>query len=302
MENDENKRKESSRPRPVLTEKQRIEARRRRQAARRRSHRGNVLSRGMRATGHEIKRAAAFLAGSVAAGLGALAPLGGLVRAGLARAGGALARLAGLAVAAARSGVALAGRGLVALDRLLTPRRALLAVALLGSLLLAASQFTDFRATEIGQPGYAGIEDVATAPRVDVVEPTGSHSVLLLAGALLALGATVGAALTGRRAFALVVAAVGGVTLLTALVVDLPNGLDLGDAELSYSGVSAVLLSGFWLQLAAGAALAAAGLLLQANPAGSAAPDRRRAPSRRPGERDPARRAGRPTTAGGSAT
>lgn len=264
--------------RPVLTEKQRIEARRRRQARRRRSHQGNVLSRGLRATGHELKRTAVFLGRSVAAGIAALGPVGGWIRAGIAQAlAAALAVLRAAARAAKLAATAL-GRLLAALDRLITPRRGLLLTAAVAAVLLAVSQFTDFRATEIGQPGYTGIEDVATAPRVDVSDPIGSHSVLLLVAAALALGAAVGAAATGRRGFGLALAVVGGASLIVTLAIDLPNGLDAGDAAISYSGVTTVLLSGFWLELGAAGALTVTGLLLPLNP-----PDRDRAAKARPG-------------------
>ncbi len=263
----------------MLTEKQRIEARKRRQARRRRTHRGNVLSRGLRATGHEIKRTGAFLGRSLVAGFEALGPVGKGIRQGLGWLGSTLVRLFRLGLAVVGAITAAVGRALVALDRIATPHRALIAVALVASALLAVSQFVDFRATEIGQPGYAGIEDIATAPRVDVATPTGSHSILLLIGSALAFGAIAGSVLTGRRSWGLVLASVGGVTVLVSLAVDLPNGLDLAEAGLSYSGVSAVLLSGFWLQLASGVALAAAGLLLPLNPAGDL-PTRARAPRR----------------------
>ncbi len=267
----------------MLTEKQRIEARKRRQAKRRRAHEGNVLSRGLRATGHEIKRTAAFLLRGLAAALAALGPVGPWIRGAIGRLAAAVARLLGLGLALVAGAVGAIGRALVALDRIATPRRALIAVALIASILLAVSQFTDFRATEIGQPGYAGIEDVASAPRVDVTAPTGSHSVLLLIGSLAALAATAGTALTGRRTWGLALAAVGGVTVVVSLAIDLPNGLDLDQARLSYSGVSAVLLSGFWLQLATGVALTAAGLLLPLNPTDESPGVTRRArPQRRP--------------------
>lgn len=250
----------------------------------------------MRATGHEIKRTAVFLARGVAAGFEALGPAGTALRNALRRLGAMLVRLVRLVIAAVAAGVALTGRALVTLDRIVTPRRALLFVALSGSVLLAVSQFTDFRATEIGQPGYAGIEDVATAPRVDVSAPTGSHSVLLLIGAVLGAGAVAGAILTGRRSWGLVVAAVGGVTVLVSLAIDLPNGLDLGEAGISYSGVSAVLLSGFWIQLAAGVTLVSTGLLLLAGPAGKPSPAAR--PRHARGERPS--RGRQPSTANGS--
>lgn len=257
--------------RAALTERQRIEARRRREARRRSARRaqpGNALSRGVKATGQELARTTRFLARAVAAALEATGPLGRRLRLLPARIGAVLAATGrGLTVGAAALS-RLLGRGLTLLDRVVTPRRALLAAALLGTLLLIASQFTEFRATEIGQPGYQGIEDVITAPRVDVRTPLDTHSILLLAAAAVAVAGLVGSIRTGRRPFGLALLLAGTLTVVVSLAIDLPAGLDLGDAALGYSGVAAVLLSGFWMQLAAGVVLAWTGLLLPGIPGG----------------------------------
>ena len=75
--------------------------------------------------------------------------------------------------------------------------------------------------------------------------------------ALAAAVGIVGTIRSGRRGFASLLMISGIVTLAVSLGNDLRAGLDT-----SYSGVSALLLSGFWLQLAAGAVLAASGVLL----------------------------------------
>lgn len=250
---------------PVLTERQRAEARRQRQARQRRRRRaqpGNALSRGVRATGHEITRTARFIARAVAATFEASGPLGRKLAALAAGIAAGLATVAGLLASLAGAAARGFGRALVLLDRTLTPRRAILLAGLLAGLSLAASQFMDFRATEIGQPGYSGIEDVTNAPRVDVNTPLHAHWAAVLAAVGLALIGLAGFARTGRRRFALLAAFAGCATVAVTLGIDLPAGLNTGDAELSYSGVSAVLLTGFWLQLAAGAVLAASGMLL----------------------------------------
>ncbi len=97
MERSEPDRKAKGGHRAPLTEKQRIEARRKRQEQRRRrgtgrgsarrgsskpgtagaaGGSGNALSRGVRATGTEIRRTALFLVGALAAGLDRLGPVG----------------------------------------------------------------------------------------------------------------------------------------------------------------------------------------------------------------------------------
>lgn len=257
----------SSRPRnkPVLTERQRAEARRQRQKGRRhqaakKDERGNLLSRGMRATGAEVQRTLLFLGRSVLSGLDYLRPVGGIV---------VRALLAFVTLVA--SGIRLIGRGIgiavhaigqacLALDRLITPRRAIAVVAMAAAGLLVASQFVEYRATEIGQPGYVAVETITHAPRVEQMTPVDSHSFLLLAAGLIAFAAATISLFRNRRQAGIILAAAGGLTIIVALAIDLPKALDVSEAELSYAGVKAVLLSGFWLELGAGAVLAVTGL------------------------------------------
>lgn len=260
---------------PRLTERQRIEAREKRRRERRGrrergrangtkgpdgSPTGNPLSRGIRATWLEVRRTAGFIWGLALNGLERLGPALRFLTAGLlalfAAGGAGLARI-GRAGGAALSRV---GTALLALDRVLTPRRALIAVAGGAVLALVASQFTDFRATEIGQSGYGQILEITRAPRTDVLTPTDAHSILLLLVAGVGVAAVVGIALTGKRIFAAAIVAAGAVTIAVSLLVDLPKGLDVAEAEISYSDVAAVLLSGFWLQLGAGLVLAFGGV------------------------------------------
>lgn len=255
-----------SRPdRPALTERQRAEARRRRQARRQREKRsqpGNALSRGVRATGHEIAATARFVARAVAAALEATGPIGRSLRSLATGIVAGVVAVAGFLRFLAATVTRVFGRTLALLDRTLTPRRAILLAAGLAALLLAVSQFMDFRATEIGQPGYSGIEGVTSAPRVDVHTPAQVHWLLLLAAAAAGLAGLAGFIRAGKRRFALFPAFAGFITVAVTLAIDLPAGLDTADAGLSYSGVSAVLLSGFWLQLATGTVLAVTGMLL----------------------------------------
>lgn len=235
-----------------------MEERRRRQ----RSQPGNALSRGVRATAHEAARTARFLARAVAAAFEATGPVGRRLRELAARVGRGLLALLALLAGALAGLSGLLGQGIAWLDRTVTPRRATLAAAALAFIVLAVSQFTDFRATEIGQSGYGGIEDVITAPRVDVRSPMGTHSVLLLIVVVAGAAGLFGAGRSGNRRAAWLVALAGIVTVAVSLAFDLPAALDLKEAAIGYSGASAVLLSGFWMQLSAGVALAGAGLIL----------------------------------------
>jgi len=260
---------------PRLTERQRIEAREKRRSERRgrrkggrrsgsadrpESPSGNPLSRGVRATWLELKRTLGFAWGLILSGLEKLGPafryLGTALVALLAGAGRGLASI-GRGLGAAMSAI---GSLLLSIDRVITPRRALIAVAGGAVIALVASQFTDYRATEIGQTGYDPILEIATAPRTDVLTPADNHSILLLLVAAVALAAVAGAALTGKRVFGAVISLAGAITVAVSLLVDLPSGLDVGQAEVNYSEVAAVLLSGFWIQLGAGLVLAVGGL------------------------------------------
>jgi hypothetical protein len=278
-----------SRGRAPLTEEQRREARRLRREQRRGLGRGkgssrrpgsgagragarlgtgtdaggvNPLSRGVRATGSEIRRAAGFLFAALLAGLDRLGPLfsalGGSVSRLLAGAARGLAAFSQVL----RRGLHAAGNLLLAAERQVTPGRAAFAVAGAGVAALVISQFLDFRAIEIGRSGYSAVQEIARAPRVDVQTPMDAHSVLLLATAVIAAACVAGLAFTGRRVFALGLSLSGLATIGVAILIDLPQGLDTAEAEIAYTGVAAVLLTGFWLQIAAGVVLTATGLLL----------------------------------------
>lgn len=252
--------------RPVLTERQRREAReaRRRKRGARGSRRRtpNPLVAGVRATGRELARAFGFLGGLLLAGLDALSPVWGSLGAVLQQVGRAvewLVVLLGRALSATGRAIA---RGLYAADRVLTPARAVLLVAIGSAVLLGWSQFIEYRAVEIGQPGYAEVLDVATAPRTDGRTPIDEHSFILLAAAVAALVGAVLAAGGKRPLAGLLVAAAGALAVAVGLLVDLPAGTEASEVAAAYSGAEAVLLAGFWLELAAGVGLACCGLLI----------------------------------------
>lgn len=272
--------------RPVLTERQRREARearrlKERKTGRRSRPKGNPLVAGIRATGRELARAFAFIGGLLVAGLAALAPVGAAIaelfrQAGLAL--GWLARATGRLLATAGGGI---GRLVTRVDRVVTPARAIVAVSAASAVLLGWSQFIDYRAVEIGQPGYAGILDVVSAPTTDGRTPIDEHSFLLVAAALAALGASfVGA--TGRRRAGFVVAGAGLLSVAVALLIDLPAGTDASNVAAAYSGAEPVLLAGFWLELAAGLGLVCCGALIAAAPAPASRRPTRRRRRRRP--------------------
>ena len=186
-----------------------------------------------------------------------------------------------------RRGCATAIRWAAGASNVVTPRRAVAAAIVGAGVLLAVSQFIDYRSVEIGQPGYAGLPDVAAPPAVDVKTAGQAHAYLLLPLGLLA--AALGFA-CGRREsprLSLAVAAIGLLSVAVILLVDRPAGLDEGAEAARFAGASAVLDDGFYAELAAAGGLLVAGLLYYARPcririslSGRAASARRRRPRR----------------------
>jgi hypothetical protein len=183
-------------------------------------------------------------------------------------------------------------RGATAAAAVVTPGRAAAAVLIAAAACLVASQFIDYRAVEIGQPGYAGLPQVAKAPTVDIRTAGAAHAYLLVpvGAAALALGAL--ALAQERRRIGLLVAGLGLLAAAIALLVDLPSGLDLGSQSSRFAGASAVLEDGFFAELAAAGGMVLAGLLYYARPcripislSGRVASARRRRPRPRASSR-----------------
>jgi hypothetical protein len=144
----------------------------------------------------------------------------------------------------------------------LTPRRAICLAILAAAGCLVAAQFVEYRAVEVGQPGYAGLV-AASAPTVGG-ESAGAASayVLVPLGLLAALLALAALRNERRRGLGRVVFALGLIALATILLVDLPAGLDAGAEASRFAGAEAVLRDGFYAQLAAAAGLILGGALL----------------------------------------
>jgi hypothetical protein len=183
-------------------------------------------------------------------------------------------------------------RGATAASRVVTPARAAASLLLVAGICLAVSQFIDYRVIEIGQPGYAGLPDVAKAPTVGVETAGEAHAYLLVPVGALAtvLGAL--ALRRERRRLGLLVAVLGLLALAVILLVDLPHGLDEGRQNSRFAGATAVLEDGFFAELAAAGGMVLVGLLYYARPcririssSGRAASARRRRPRRRASSR-----------------
>lgn len=179
-----------------------------------------------------------------------------------------------------------------ALSGVITPARAAAVVLIAAGILLAVSQFIDYRAVEIGQPGYAGLPHVATVPTEAVRTAGDAHAYLLVPVGLAA--ALIGALALVResRNLGLLVAGLGLISIALILLVDLPAGLDEGAQTSRFAGATAVLEDGFFAELAAAGGLLLAGLLYYARPcririslSGRAARARRRRPRPRASSR-----------------
>jgi len=200
-------------------------------------------------------------------------------------------------------GVAHFERGIRRLCRLLvrlataasgvvTPARAAAVVLIAAGSLLAVSQFIDYRAVEIGRPGYAGLPGLATVPTEAVRTAGEAHAYLLVPIGMAAVAIGLLALVRERRNLGLLVAALGLVSVAVILLVDLPAGLDEGSQTSRFAGATAVLEDGFFAELAAAGGMVLGGLLYYARPcririslSGRAARARRRRPRPRASSR-----------------
>jgi hypothetical protein len=176
-------------------------------------------------------------------------------------------------------------RAATATSAVITPARAAASLLILTGGCLVASQFIDYRAVEIGQPGYSGLPQVARAPTVEARIAGEAHAYLLVPLGAIAIALGLLALRRERRRLGLLVAAIGLLSLAVILIVDLPAGLDVGAQSSRFSGAKAVLYDGFYAELAAAGAMVLAGLLYYARPcririslSGRAASARRRRP------------------------
>jgi hypothetical protein len=167
-----------------------------------------------------------------------------------------------------------------ALRRHVTPRRTIAFVGLAAAVGLGASQFFDYHGVAVDAPAYAGeVGAVAPAP-VTGTETAGSAHLWVLLGVAVAAAVLIIATYRGRARLAGAVSLCGLLGLAVALAIDLPQGLDAGRAGLAFSGSQAVLLQGFWAEVACSAVLMLSGGLLALYSRGETAPARRRAGGR----------------------
>jgi hypothetical protein len=165
-----------------------------------------------------------------------------------------------------------------AASRRLTPARVLTLVVAGAAILLALSQYADYRVVSIGNDAYSGVQTVAPAPETGRLAAGDPHSYAFVPVAIACLLLLAAAVIGGRWRLLRLVALAGVAAIAVALIVDRPAGLDPGDAAVSFEGVRATLIGGFYAQIAAGVLLIGSSSLLarELRLAGArrAAPDR----------------------------
>jgi hypothetical protein len=160
-------------------------------------------------------------------------------------------------------GRALAAGAATRASAVLTPERAVCVAILAAAVCLGVSQFVEYRAVEVGQPGYAGLPGGAAAPTVAGESAGSAHAYLLLPLALLAAVLALAVLRNGaRRGLGRIVFALGAVALAVALLVDLPAGLDAAAEEARFAGATAVLENGFYAEVASAVGMMIGGLIL----------------------------------------
>jgi hypothetical protein len=150
-----------------------------------------------------------------------------------------------------------------AAERAVSPERTIALVTIVAAALLAVSQFVDYRGVQAGFEAYRSVSDVVSAPIIEGTRATAgsAHLYLLLAAAVVAIWALAGA-LAGRLDRARLIWAAGVAGVAVSLVIDLPKGLNEGNASIDHADAHATLLAGFYVQLATSALLVLCGSLL----------------------------------------
>jgi hypothetical protein len=144
---------------------------------------------------------------------------------------------------------------------------------------LGVSQFFDYHGVAVDAPAYAGeVGSVAPAP-ITGAETAGSAHLWVLIPVAAAAVLLIVASARGRTRLAGAVTVCGLIGLAVAVAIDLPQGLDAGRQGLAFSGAQAVLLQGFWAEVACSAVLMLSGGLLALYTRGARAGARRGARS-----------------------
>ncbi|MEO8091954.1 MAG: hypothetical protein ABI726_04505, partial [bacterium] len=157
----------------------------------------------------------------------------------------------------------LARRALAVAEREVTPARAVAGLAVAAAILLAVSQFADYREVRAGVPASAEVEAIAPPPQIsDTAETAGSAHAFLPLAAAIATVVIVALAMLGRWRLARVLVFLGAGVIVISLAIDLPKGLDEGSTAVEFEGAEARLLGAFWVEILCGFVIAICGPLL----------------------------------------
>lgn len=143
-----------------------------------------------------------------------------------------------------------------------TPIRVTSLVVACAAVLLALSQFADYRSVSIGTDAYAEVNTAAPAPERERAETGSAHSYAMVPVAVISLLLLFATVYGRRRRLSLLIAGCGVIAIAVSLLIDRPAGLDPGELELAFDGVTTTLLGGFYAQLFAGVLLTASSLIL----------------------------------------
>ena len=122
-----------------------------------------------------------------------------------------------------------------AASRIATPTRVLALVVAGAAVLLALSQYADYRSISIGNDAYSGVQTVAPPPETGRLPTGDAHSYVFVPIAILCLLSLAGA-LTGRWRLCRLITIAGVAAIVVAVLVDRPAGLDTGDAAFAFDG------------------------------------------------------------------
>jgi len=149
-----------------------------------------------------------------------------------------------------------------ATQRHVTPLSTVAFVGIAAAVGLVVSQFFNYHGVAVDAPEYAGeVGNVAKVPIVGTETAGSAHLWVLIPVAIAAILLTIRAyRWNGPGAGGVAICGLLGVAV--AVAIDLPQGLDAGRPGLSFSGSEAVLLEGFWAEVACSVTLMLCGGLL----------------------------------------
>lgn len=148
-----------------------------------------------------------------------------------------------------------ADRAIRAVSRRVTPVRVLTVVVAGAAVLLALSQYADYRSISIGNGAYADVQSLAPAPETGRAQTGDPHSYVFVPVAIACLLLLAVATIGKRWRACRLISLAGFAAIVVALIVDRPAGLDPGDAAIAFEGAKAKLIGGFYAQIAAGVLL-----------------------------------------------